>query len=105
MLDIKLLNILTISCNTIGTEREDRDTNCRHSTHDAGSGQCCANTGPEMSCTRTNSNTYCYVNTGSNSNLNSSNAFTPTVKHNAAEYFLPGSSQESDSRASPKITE
>ena len=28
MPDIESLNILTISCNTIGTEREDKDVNC-----------------------------------------------------------------------------
>ena len=28
MPDIGLLNILTISCNTIGTEKEDKDANC-----------------------------------------------------------------------------
>ena len=60
--DIELLNILTISCNTIGTERGDKDMNCstnKH-THDAGSEQCYVNTGPERSCKRTNSNVYCY---------------------------------------------
>ena len=35
---------------------------------------------PERSCTRTISNAYCYTNTGSNSNLNNSNAFTPMLK-------------------------
>ena len=28
MPDIELLNTLTVSCNTIGTEREDKDRNC-----------------------------------------------------------------------------
>ena len=59
MTDIKLLNILTIICNIISTEREDKDVNCstsRHSTHDAGSEQYCANTGLERNCKRTNSN-------------------------------------------------
>ena len=39
MPDIKLLNIFTMSCNTIGTEKEDKDANCstnRHSTLDVG---------------------------------------------------------------------
>ena len=62
----------TISCNKIGTQREDKDANCstnRVCTHDAGSEQCCANTGLERSCTRMNSNMYHYGNTGNNSNL------------------------------------
>ena len=50
MPDIKLLNIITVSCNTIGTEREDKDMNCRHCIHNAGGEQHCANTGPERSC-------------------------------------------------------
>ena len=36
----------------------------------AGSKQCCANTGPERSCAKTNNITRCYTNKGSNSNLN-----------------------------------
>ena len=79
MPDIKLLNIFNISCNT----KEDKDEICNtniHSTHDAASKQCCANTGPERSCTRKTSNKYCYTNIGSNSNINNSNAFIPTVK-------------------------
>ena len=65
---MKLLNILMISCNAM-VEREDRDMNCStnsHSIHDAGSVQHCANTRLERSCTRTNSNVYCYTKTGSN---------------------------------------
>ena len=108
MPDIKLLNTLTVHCKTIDKEREDEDANCstdRHSIHDAGSDQCCASTGLERSCTRSNSNVYCYTNTGSNSNLNKSNAFTQTVKNNDVKYFLPGSNHETDRRASTEITE
>ena len=99
MPDIKSLNILTISCNTIATEREDKGTNCStntHSTHDVGSEQCCANTGPERSCTIINSNMYCYTKTGNTSNLKNSNAFTSMVKNNDIKYFLPGPSLEID---------
>ena len=53
---------------------------------------------------KTNSNTYCYTNTGSNSNLNNSNAFIPTVKNNEVKYFLPGPIREGDRRASAEIT-
>ena len=107
--DIELLNILTISCNTIGTQRKDKDVNCstnRHSIHGAESGQCCANTVPERSCMRKNSNMHCYTNTGNDLNLNNNNnALTPTVKNNNIKYFLPSPSKESDRKASAEITE
>ena len=61
MSDIEILNILNISCNTIGTEEADKDAN--HSTntpvtHGAGSEQHYANTRtengkPARSCTNT----------------------------------------------------
>ena len=102
MPDFKLLSILTISCNTIGTEGEDRDVNCsknRHHTHDVGSEQCCAYTGPKGAVKEP----YCYTNTGENSNLNNSNALTSMVKNNDVKYFLPGPSQESNRRGSAEI--
>ena len=102
MPDIKLLNILTISCKTIGTEKEDKDVNCRTnrpSAHDAGCEQYFANTGLERSCTRTNSNAYCYTNTGSNSNLNISNAFIPTVKKCEVKYFLQALAEVTEDQA------
>ena len=71
MLDIELLNIFNINCNTIGTDKEEKGKNCnmrKDSILSAGSEQCCANTGPERSCVKTNSNTSCYANSGSNSN-------------------------------------
>ena len=53
--------------------------------------QCCTNTGPEKSCTKTNSNADYYTTIGSNSNLNNRlcNAFLPMVNNNDIEYFLP----------------
>ena len=57
MPDFKLLKKQTISCNTIGGERQDKDSNCstnRHCTHDARSKQYSANTGLESRCKRTN---------------------------------------------------
>ena len=92
MPDIKLLHILTIGCNTVGTEREDKDANSstsRHGTLDAGSEQHCATIAPERSFKGTNSNTYYYTNTGENSNLNDINAVTWMVKNNDIKYFLP----------------
>ena len=53
MPDIELPNILTISCSTIGTEKEDKDINFttnRPNTYNTGSEYCCAYTGPERSC-------------------------------------------------------
>ena len=55
MLDIELLNILSINCSTIGTDKEEIDTNCNmriDSIFIAGSEQCCANTGLERSVLR-----------------------------------------------------
>ena len=60
--DTKLLNILNISCSTISTEEEDRDANCsknRHTIHDVGNEQHCANTVPKRRFSRSNSNMYC----------------------------------------------
>ena len=105
--DIELLKKLTIHCSPIGTERENKDVNCstnRCHTHDAGGEQHYANMGQKESCKRTNSNVYCYTNTGKISNLINSNTFTLMVKYNDFEYFLPGLSQESDRKASAKIT-
>ena len=57
-------------------------------TIDAGIEQCCANTGSEGSCTKTNNNIDCYTKIGSNSNLNNRpcNAFMPMVNNNDIEY-------------------
>ena len=107
MPDMELLNILTISCNTIHTEKEDKDANCstnRPNTYNAGSEQHCAITGMERSCTKTNSKSNCYAKTGSNSNINNSNAFIPMVNNNDIEYFLPGPSRENNRRASAELT-
>ena len=48
--DIEILNILSVSWNIICTEKADKDAHCSTNTpvtHDAGSEQCYANTGPE----------------------------------------------------------
>ena len=69
MPDIELLNIVNINCNTIGAEKDEKGTNCnanKDSTIDSGSEQCCPNTSPERSCTKTNSNADSYINIGSN---------------------------------------
>ena len=99
MSDTELFNILNINCNTIGAEKDEKGTNCnanKDSTIDAGSEQCCANTGLERSCTKDNNNADCYANIGSNSNLNSRpcNAFLPMANNNKIEYFFPGPSRE-----------
>ena len=111
MPDIEILHILSISCNTISTEGAEKDaTNStnRPVTHVAVSKQYYANTRPENSepergCTNTN-NSNCYRNTGTNSNLYSSNTFTPMVNNNEIKYFLPGPNQEYDRRVSAEIT-
>ena len=62
MPDIELLNILNINCNTVDAEKDKKGVNCntnKNSTIDAGSEQCCANTDPERSCIKTNSNADC----------------------------------------------
>ena len=69
---IEFLNIWNINCNTIDTDKEGKGSKCNMrivNILDAGSEQCCANRGPERSCTKTDSNTSCYTNSGSNSNL------------------------------------
>ena len=65
MPDIELLNILNINCNTIGTEKEEKGTNCnmsKASDHSAGGEQCCANTDLERVCANMNSSTGYYTN-------------------------------------------
>ena len=99
--DTELLNILNINCNTIGAEKDEKCVNYnanKDSTIDAGSEQCCANTGPERSCTKTNSNADCYIHIGSNSKLNNGlcNAFLPMVNNNGMEYFLPDPSRKTN---------
>ena len=58
--------------------------------------QCCANRGPRRSCVKTNSNTSCYTNSGSNSNLNNKphDALGPAFKNNEVECSIPGPSTE-----------
>ena len=73
MPDIELLNISNINCKTLGIDKEDKGEYCnmrKESILRAGSEQCCASTGLERSGAKTNSNTSCYTNSGSNSNLN-----------------------------------
>ena len=96
MPDIEILNILTISCNTIGTEEAYKNANCSTNTPvtcGAGSYQPYTNIRPETcklerSWTNTNSNSNCYTNTGSDSNLKSSNAFMPSVNNNESNIFF-----------------
>ena len=65
MPDIEILNILSISCNTIGIEEADKDACCSTNTsitNTAGSGQYYTNTEtgePVRSCTNINSKSYC----------------------------------------------
>ena len=94
---IELLNILNINCNTVGTEKEGKGTNSnmrKDSVLGEGNEQCSANTGPESSCKKTNSNTTYYTNSGSNSNLNNNmgDALRPTVNNNGIECSIPGPS-------------
>ena len=52
------------NCNTVGTEKEEKDTSCnasKDSILSAGCEQCFANTGLERSCAKTNSNTNWYT--------------------------------------------
>ena len=60
--------------------------------------QCCANTGPERSYAKTNSNTTCYTNSSSNLNLNKrpDDVLRPTVNNNEAECSIPGPSTETN---------
>ena len=96
MPNLEKLNILTISCNTIGTEEAYKDANCSTNTS-VTSGAGCeqwygnirSDTGePDRACTNTNSNSNCYTNTGSNSNLNSSNTFMSMANNNKIEFFF-----------------
>ena len=74
MPDIEILNILTIQCNTVGTEEADTDANCstnRPVTHGTRGEQHYANTRPETgepvrSCTNRNNISNFYAKTGSN---------------------------------------
>ena len=76
MSNFEITNILTISCNAIGTEEADEDANCIiiiPIIHGAGCEKYYTNARPEndkpeKSCTNTNSNSNCYPNTDSNSN-------------------------------------
>ena len=66
----------------------------KNSTLDAGSEQCCANTGQERTCAKTNSNT----NSGSISNLNNRphDALRPMVKNNGIECSIPSPSTQTN---------
>ena len=101
MQDIEMLNIINTNCNTVGTEKEEKGRNCnmrKDSILDAGSEKCCANTGPERSCDKTNSNTSCYTNSGSNTNLYNRlhNILRLMVNNNEIECCIQGLSTETN---------
>ena len=121
MLDFKLLNILKINCNTIGTKKE-KGINYNQNTNNAintGSEQFCTNTGPEKDCDKDNDADSC-TNTGNSLNSNNRTLKTPlpmakdnvadyllsgTVEtNNETEYFLPGPNNVDDKRANTNIT-
>ena len=86
---------MVYNCNTIGTDKEEKSENLnmrKDSILSAGCEQCCANTGPERSCAKTNSNTRCYTNSGSHSNLNNRplNILRPMLNNNDIECSLSG---------------
>ena len=66
----------------------------KYSILSARSEQCSANTGLQRICTKTKSNTSCYTNSGSNSNLNYRlhDAVRPSVNNNGNECSIPGPS-------------
>ena len=106
MPDIKLLNTVTISCYTIGTDREDKNTNCStvivpvmqevSSTVQTQGWKGALHEQTAMCITIQTQEAIQILNNG--------NTFTPTVKNYDIKYFLQGPSKESDRRASTKIT-
>ena len=97
MPEIELLSILNINCTTIGTEKEKKGVHCnmkKDSILSAGSEQCYANTSPERSSAKTNSNVRCSTTSCSNSNLNKRlhNDLIPVVTNDEIECSIPGPS-------------
>ena len=96
-----MLKILNVNCNTVGTDKDGKGANCKmrkDSVLGAGSEQCSANTGLERSCAKTDSNTSCYTNSGSNSNLNNrlDDVLIPVVNNNEIECSIPGPNTETN---------
>ena len=94
MPDIKILDILTINCNTIGTQEPDKADKCSPNTATSqGSGceQHFTNTRQEPERPEKHD-----TNTDSNSNSKSNKIDNPTVNNNEINYFLPGSNQGND---------
>ena len=101
MLDIGLLNILTINCNTIGKKKQIElpvavQTQPSPSVQDTSN---TINTKQETSKPRR-----CYTNKSSNLNLDSNSADKPMINNNEIEYFPPDPKQDNERRASTKIT-
>ena len=101
MSDIELLNILNINCNTIGTDKEEKGENWnmrKNSILGAGIEYCCANTGLERICVKTNSNTSCYTDIGSNSHLNNrpADVIRPVANNNENKCSIPGPNTETN---------
>ena len=94
MQDFEILYILTISCDTIGTEVAGKYADCSTNievTHDAESEQHYTNTRPETGKELyKQKQQFKLLYKQSNSNLNSSNTFMPKVNNNEIAYFLPG---------------
>ena len=123
MLDIELLNILQINCNTIGTKKEEKGANYNQNKKDtikAGRKQCCTNTGQEKDCYKKDNDAGSCTNTGNslNSNNRPLKTLLPMVNNDVAdyllsgtietnneiEYFLPSPNSVDDKRAGINIT-
>ena len=98
MPDIKILKILQINCNTIGTKKEEKGVNYNQNKMNAinvGSEQCCTNKGMEKDCNKKDNDADSSTNTGNSliSNNMPHNASLPHVKDNLADYLLSGTMQ------------
>ena len=101
MLDNELVNLLHINCNTIGTKKEEKSMKYNQNKGkviNAGSEQCCTNTGLEKDCDKKDNYGDSCTNTGNSLNLNNRpcNASLPTVKDNATDYLLSGTKETND---------
>ena len=102
MPNIKILDILIINCNTIGTQEADQSTKCNTNT-DNGQGSVVEQlyTDPRQEADRPEK---CYTDKGS-SNSKCINIDKPVGNNNKINHFHPGPNQENDKKVSTEITQ
>ena len=106
MLDIKTLDILTIMCNTIDTQKADRDNKCRtNTTNYQGSRHKQHYTNYTNMMQEADRPPKCLRNTDSNSKSYNKKPMVNDNENRKINYFFPGPNQNNDMSVRPEIAQ